>query len=67
MSCTERLIRMKVDQLVSGMFPELNNNEAVRKEVMEVLVWRDIRLKRFEDFVMVLEQMGGIQIFVNYE
>lgn len=43
------------------------DNEAVRRKVIKILVQREIRLKRVEDFAIILNGMGGIMVFLDFE
>lgn len=48
-------------------FQELAQNPATKKDVLDVLVWRDLRLGDFLDFVINLEEIGGIEEFAKYD
>lgn len=63
----EFFIQKKVDRHISARFTELCDNLPVREQVAEILFWRDIRLQKIEDFVLIMKNMGRADAFVDFE
>lgn len=61
------LIRSRIDSELDEQFPELAQNPIAKTDVVNVLVWRDLRLRDFLDFAIILEEMGGIDEFADYD
>lgn len=66
MSVTAELTRMRTDADQEEKFPKLEHNAAVREDVLEILVWQKLRLKDFIEFSIILEEMGGVEVFADY-
>lgn len=67
LSFTEQIIKKRRKKMIEDRYPELAIKPEAREVVLDVLTWRDIRLKKFEDFGTVLEQKRGIRPFLDYE
>lgn len=52
-------MRARIEKLIKEKFVELDNNEPVTEEVTDFLFWRDIRLRKIEDFMPIIKSMGG--------
>ncbi|KAL8477276.1 hypothetical protein ACS0TY_029533 [Phlomoides rotata] len=53
--------------MIDAEFPVLKQHEEVRNEVLDVLVWRDIRLGGFEDLALVILAKGGLDEYADFE
>lgn len=58
---------MRIEADLDELFPNLDQNTAVKKDVLEILVWRELRLKDYIDFTSILEEMEGVEVFVDYD
>lgn len=58
---------MRIEADLDELFPKLDQNTAVKKDVLEILVWRELRLKDYIDFTSILEEMEGVEVFVDYD
>ncbi|KAL8517454.1 hypothetical protein ACS0TY_015626 [Phlomoides rotata] len=59
--------RRRLESMLDKKFPELLEVVKVKDEVLDVLVWRDIRLGVFEDLSLVILSKGGLDNYVDYE
>lgn len=66
MSATAQLIRMRIEADLDDSFSELDQN-VILKDILEILVWRELRLKDFIDFIIILEEKGGVEVFADYD
>lgn len=61
------LVRMGTERDRDELFPALDQNSAVKKDVLDVLVWRDSRLKDIMNFTIILEQMDRVEEFAEFD
>lgn len=66
MSATTMLIKMMIERDLDKLFPKLDQIPA-EKDVLDVLVLRDLGLRDFMDLSILLKEMGGIVEFAEYD
>ncbi|KAL8465004.1 hypothetical protein ACS0TY_034473 [Phlomoides rotata] len=59
--------RHRIEKMLDERFPILDECLVVKKEVLDVLVWRNIRLGGFEDLALVIESKGGLNGYLDFE
>lgn len=59
-------MRSRIESELDELFPELAQNLTAKADVVNVLVWRDLRLRDFLDFAIILEEISGIDVFADY-
>lgn len=57
----------KIDDYLKVLFLELACYELIQEKVMAALFWRDVRLQSIEDFLIILDSMDGLDVFVDFE
>lgn len=57
---------MRIEANLDEKFPQVEQNAVVKNDVLDILVWREMRLKEFVDFAIILEEMG-VEVFLNYD
>lgn len=67
MLATAQLIRLRIEADLDEKFPQLEQNAIVKKDVLEILVSRELRLKYFINFAIILEEMGEVKVFADYD
>lgn len=66
-SDVERLLKKKIRDYLDNRFLELADHNCVRTDLIEILLWRDIRLQPFEYMGVMNENLGGVHRFLDFE
>ncbi|KAL8546668.1 hypothetical protein ACS0TY_006407 [Phlomoides rotata] len=59
--------RRRLEKMMDERFPDLKEYADVKEIVLDVLVWRDIRLGGFEDLALIVRENGGLDRFLEFE
>lgn len=57
---------MRIERELDQLFPALDQNKVAKKDVLDILIWRDLRLKNFMDFAIILEEIG-VEEFTEFD
>lgn len=63
----ERLLNSQIGEYIDSRFPELADQFAIRSELVEILLRRNIRLQPFEDMGAMIENLGRVHGFLDFE
>lgn len=63
----ERLLKSQIEEFLDNIFPELADNTDIWSELVNMLLWKDIRLQLFENMVTMIETLGAVHGFRDFE
>lgn len=61
------MLKSHTGDYLDNHFPELADHSVVSTDLIDILLWRDIWLQPFEDMGVMIENLGGVHGFLDFE